>query len=925
MHHAHSTVISVKSSSQPYVRTPTLAQTTCPYCGVGCGVDVTLQASDKGASQATAVTGSPEHPANYGRLCVKGTNLLETNDLNGRLLTPLVNNKRASWDEATTNIADKLAAVIREHGPDAVAFYVSGQLLTEDYYVANKLMKGYLGSANIDTNSRLCMSSAVASYKRAFGEDIVPCHYDDLESTDLLIFVGSNAAWTHPVLFQRIERAKRRNPNMQIMIVDPRSTETATLADCHLAIKPGTDAILFNGLLCYLAVHHYLDEEFIGESTQGLDEALASASVYTPQQVADECDVPLADVLAFYDAYGSSPTAITFYSMGINQSSTGTDKGNAIINCHLASGKIGKPGCGPFSITGQPNAMGGREVGGLANMLAAHMDIDNPVHTDRVQRFWQSPTIASKPGLKAVDLFKQMNQGKIKFVWIMATNPVVSMPNRQEIEGALRQCEMVVVSDIVTNNDTLNFAHIALPATGWSEKNGTVTNSERRISRQRGILPAPGEARHDWQALCDVAKKMGFEEGFNYTHPAQIFREHAALTAFENEGERALNLAGLTALSQREYDNLRSVQWPVLSAKQATAPSRLFADGRFYTANGKARFVAITPVLPAQQTSSAYPFLLNSGRSRDQWHTMTRTGKAPALLKHAAFATLSLHPQDGRALGLEDGSLVAIKSAVSGKKPMILPVVMDDKLRKQTCFAPIHWSAVWGSHLTLGAMFDGSCDGISGQPELKQGAVSLRPVTYAYEGQMVGADLALQSKLCSAFDYWAKTTLMTGEGARIATDSDLVDIEKTLVSQLPKQWVITGVKSAQNLVLIAQYDNTLQFALWLNPIYEPLPFDWLEDCLGQSELADDALAAMLRSTADDTFLQGKVVCSCFSVREKTIETAIKEGCDSVGSLGETLKCGTNCGSCKPELKTLIDKTRSTIPVKAVTKEVILHD
>ncbi len=922
MNHARTTIIPVKTVQSAVERTPALAQTTCPYCGVGCGVDITVS-NTQNKTVLQSLTGTPEHPANFGRLCVKGTNLLETNDLNGRLLFPSVNGERASWDEATTAIAEKMASVVKEYGPDAVALYVSGQLLTEDYYVANKLMKGYIGTANIDTNSRLCMSSAVGAYKRAFGEDIVPCNYDDLEQTDLLILTGSNAAWTHPVLFQRMERAKRRNPDMKVVVVDPRATDSATLADFHIPLKPGTDAVLFNGLLSFIAENDALNNVFIQASTNGFSEALSAASEYSVGEVAKQCDIPEQDVLAFYSLFLNSERAITFFSMGINQSNSGVDKGNAIINCHLASGKIGKPGSGPFSITGQPNAMGGREVGGLANMLAAHMDIDNAEHRDLVQRFWDSPVMAEKGGLKAVDLFKRINEGKVKFVWIMATNPVVSMPNRSEVEAALSKCDMVVVSDIVAKNDTFKYAHIVLPATGWSEKNGTVTNSERRISRQRGILPAPGEAKHDWQALSAVAAKLGFEAAFNYQHPAQIFREHAQLTAFENAGKRALNLSAFTNITQAEYDNFRPVQWPVTdAAKVGTA--RMFEDGKYFTADGKAKFVAITPRLPEQQTSAEFPFVLNTGRSRDQWHTMTRTGKASKLLKHAPHATLAMHPDDLAAFELDANSLMTLNSACNTGEPVILPVVADSQLRRKTCFAPIHWSATWGSHITLGALFNGAHDPLSGQPELKHGAVSLEPASFALHGQAVVANddnLALISPL---FNYWAKSTLDGGAALRVASSSDAPRLARLLRADLPENWVLTMLAGATELVVIATLNSVMQFGLWLGESYPALPEEWLDDCLQKDVIDSELLASLLRGQPDEAFLNGKLVCSCFNVRERTIENAISEGANSVEALGQKLKCGTNCGSCKTELKQILQRQQTAEAAVAFTEESASH-
>ena len=538
--------------------TPLLKQTTCAYCGVGCGVDISLL-----NNTPTKLEGTREHPANFGRLCVKGTHLLDTIGTDNRLTSPLIDYEPASWDTATDYVANKFNAIIKEHGPESVAFYVSGQLLTEDYYVANKLMKGYIGSGNIDTNSRLCMSSAVAGYKRAFGEDVVPCTYDDLEQTELLILIGSNAAWTHPVLYQRMERAKKLNPNMKVVVIDPRKTDTAELADTFLNIKPGSDGALYNGLLNYLSEHNYLDTQFINAHTNGFETALAEAKKWSVKAVSDFCDIDAQLVSDFYALFAQSPTAISFYSMGINQSSSGVDKCNAIINAHLASGKLLKPGCGPFSITGQPNAMGGREVGGLANQLAAHLDIENDAHQQLVQRFWQSPTIAKKAGCNAIDMFDEIAKGKIKAIWVMATNPMVSLPNNAAIQHALEQCELVVVSDCIAKSDTLKFADVAFPSTGWGEKNGTVTNSERRISRQRPLVEPFSGAKNDWQIMCLVAQKMGFE-GFDFTDPSGIFEEWAQLTDFENNGERLLNLSALVGLSQQQYDNLKPVMWPVL-------------------------------------------------------------------------------------------------------------------------------------------------------------------------------------------------------------------------------------------------------------------------------------------------------------------------------------------------------------------------
>lgn len=504
--------------------------TTCPYCGVGCGVDVKID------DHQFSVRGNKQHPANFGRLCSKGSALAETLDDADRLLHPKVQGKTVDWSEAIAHVSLRFSEIIREYGPDAVAFYVSGQLLTEDYYVANKLMKGFIGSGNIDTNSRLCMSSSVVGHKRAFGSDTVPGCYDDLEQADLIILTGSNLAWCHPVLYQRIVAAKKKKPQMRIIVIDPRQTASCDISDLHLSLNNGTDGILFNGLLSWLHQQGIDDSQFINNHTNNLEETLRIAAWYAPsiEAVAELCGLGRQAVEDFFQWFANTDKVVTIYSQGINQSSSGSDKVNAIINCHLLTGRIGKPGMGPFSVTGQPNAMGGREVGALSNQLTAHMDFDNPESIDLVQRFWDSPNIAQQPGLKAVDLFRAIDQGKIRALWIMATNPAVSLPDSNSVIRSLKNCEFLVVSDNVAT-DTTQYAHVLLPATGWGEKDGTVTNSERCISRQRAFRETPGDTRHDWWILSQFAQQMGYK-GFDYQSPHDIFVEYAALSGFENRG-----------------------------------------------------------------------------------------------------------------------------------------------------------------------------------------------------------------------------------------------------------------------------------------------------------------------------------------------------------------------------------------------------
>ncbi|HWV59558.1 MAG TPA: molybdopterin-dependent oxidoreductase, partial [Sphingopyxis sp.] len=587
-------------------------RTTCAYCGVGCGIRATVT-----GERTVEIAGDPDHPANRGRLCSKGTHLGETVGLEGRLLTPMIGAKRASWDKALDLVAKRFKETVARHGPGSVAFYVSGQLLTEDYYVANKLMKGLIGTANIDTNSRLCMSSAVAGHTRSFGEDVVPATYDDLDAADLIVLVGSNTAWCHPIVYQRIRA--RCEAGAKLVVIDPRRTETAEEADLHLAIRPGSDVALMTGLLqhcreagivdeTYLAAHVAVPEDFWDQLGEGND----------LWSVARTCDVPAADLRHFYELFAAHPRTVTLFSQGINQSTAGTDQVNAILNLHLATARIGKPGAAPFSITGQPNAMGGREVGGLASTLAAHMDFA-PQNRARVQRFWASPTIAEKPGLKAVDLFRSLGEGRIKALWVMATNPAVSMPDGNAVREALATCPFVVVSDVIEKTDTGAFAHVRLPAAAWGEKDGTVTNSNRTISRQRALFPLPGEAMPDWWIVKEIGRRMGWKTAFAYDRPADIWREHCRLSTYDNDGARLFALPGAAQGGTAAYDAMMPFRW---------GGDHVFADGVYPTGDGRARLVPVAQK-PLPDPLAKWPLTLNTGRYRDQWHTMTRTGLAP--------------------------------------------------------------------------------------------------------------------------------------------------------------------------------------------------------------------------------------------------------------------------------------------------------
>ncbi|MET0379025.1 MAG: nitrate reductase, partial [Spongiibacteraceae bacterium] len=672
--------------------TDKLTNTTCPYCGVGCGVTVRQQ-----DAQLLPVAGDVAHPANIGRLCVKGSALHETLGAKRRLLYPEFvhpekGGQRVSWDAALDTIAEKLRATVAQHGPDSAALYLSGQLLTEDYYVANKLFKGFVGTANVDTNSRLCMSSAVAAQVRAFGEDAVPACYEDVEIADLVILIGSNSAWAHPVLHQRLLKAKRERPQMKLVVIDPRRTESCDQADLHLPIAPGGDAFLFSGLLSYLANENMVDRDYVEKHTNGFEAAIAVARQSAPDlhSTADLCGLDVAAVALFFSWFAETDRTVTLFSQGINQSSSGTDKGNAIINCHLATGRVGKPGASPFSITGQPNAMGGREVGGLANMLAVHRGFDDTSIAE-VGQFWNAPNMARAPGLKAVPLFEAIERGDVKFLWILATNPLVSLPEADRWRRALEKCETVIVSDCVRDTDTTQLAHILLPAVGWGEKDGTVTNSERCISRQRAFLPAAGEARADWWALAEIGKRLGFESAFGFRNARDVFVEYAALSGINRDSPLQFDISGLATLNDEHYETMAPLQWPVRTDAPNDDSQRLFGDGQFSTPDRRARFIAVTPEWPRESPHSAgsaeTPFFLNTGRVRDHWHTMTRTAESERLNRHRAEPYVEIHPDDARADRVANGDIVELKNRHGS---VLLRARIEEGQRRGSLFVPMH-------------------------------------------------------------------------------------------------------------------------------------------------------------------------------------------------------------------------------------------
>ena len=907
---------------------PREIKTTCPYCGVGCGVDALVRVKNQQQNKPDnlhfieSVSGTQNHPANLGRLCVKGDSLNLTTKSKNRVLDPRNKQGEISWDQALDTVAEKFQSTIKEHGPDSVAFYLSGQLLTEDYYVANKLMKGFIGSANVDTNSRLCMASAVVGYKRAFGADAVPCNYEDLELADLIILIGSNAAWTHPVLYQRMVAAKQKRPDMKVVLIDPRKTVSADIADLHLPIKAAADGYLFQGLLHYLNKHDFLDEEYINNHTNGFSHAKDIVEACSLEYTATQTGLQIEDLVTFFNWFAQTEKTISFYSQGINQSSSGSDKCNDIINCHLATGKIGKLGAGPFSITGQPNAMGGREVGGLANQLAAHMDFE-PEDVQRVQRFWQSPVIADKPGLKAVDLFDAIHAGKIKAVWVMATNPAVSLPNSEHAREALKKCDFVVVSDYV-ENDTSHYADIMLPTSSWGEKEGMVTNSERRISRQRALTSLPGQAKHDWWQLSQVAHRMGFKEHFDYQSPADIFREHAALSGFEQDQRlRDFDISAFAEITDTEYQEFTPIQWPV-NNQNPNGTERLFTDDQFFTDDRKARFITNEPYLNSINISQETPLLLNTGRIRDQWHTMTRTGTAAKLLSHIDAPFIEVHPNDIRRYQLEDGELAKLSNEFG---EFVGHVMSTDNIQVGHVFAPIHWTDQFAKSSIISAVVSPVTDPYSGQPESKATPVKIAPINaHSWCAVAVSQDCSnvFSSTLESFNDnnkadecrviYWSKTpagehnehdcfSLAANEQFdREAFIQSLIDAHKGLLTIRFSD----ELNRDHRIALISDDKKSHAEILFYSHKYrEQLPSKvWLASKL-KEKIEESPYSLVLGEQGPIE----KIVCTCFQVSEASINEAIIKGCDSPEALSKELKCGSNCGSCIPELKELIKQAQ----------------
>lgn len=862
-------------------------RSTCPYCGVGCGV--ILRPDGAGGLD---VRGDPDHPANFGRLCSKGSALAETIGQESRLLAPRISGQDADWDSALDLVAHKFRNTIARHGPDSVAFYVSGQLLTEDYYVANKLMKGFIGSANIDTNSRLCMASTVAGHKRAFGSDTVPGTYEDIDEADLVVLVGSNLAWCHPVLYQRL-LAARAARGTRIIVIDPRRTASCDGADMHLALKSGSDVALFNRLLVEIYEGGAFDKDYLAK-VDGFDAALQSAYADDPAVTG----LSEAEIRAFCQMWMRTEKVVTVFSQGVNQSTSGADKVNAILNCHLATGRIGKPGSGPLSVTGQPNAMGGREVGGLANMLACHLDIENPSHRSAVRDFWQAPAMPEAAGLKAVDMFKAVGDGRIKALWIIHTNPAVSMPDADAVAAAIKGCEFTVVSDITAATDTARLADVLLPAAAWAEKDGTVTNSDRIISRQRSVLTAPGMARPDWEILADVGRRMGWTAAFDYQSPAEIFREYAALSRIAGHFGRDFDISGLREINDRDYEIFEPSRWPMSDSKQG---GRFFADGTFFHEDARGKMLPLRHREPASRTAPRYPFRLNTGRIRDQWHTMTRTALSPRLSAHLAEPFLDIHPSDAAEKGLKPADLVRLTSPHGSA---ILRARITTDVHPGDVFAPMHWTGETAPSARIDTLVAPEVDPVSGQPESKASVTAVAKFDAAWYGFAISANAI--NPTC---DYWARARTNAGFRAELAGLDPVTDweAEARKLFDLGTAEVQSVIDQKRGIARLAFYaEDRLLAALFIAPRPVAVMRDYLATLPGSGAL--DALSGMTPADRPDP---GPILCSCFSVGVNTILSAIEtEGLITVEAIGAALSAGTNCGSCRPELAELLARVET---------------
>jgi assimilatory nitrate reductase catalytic subunit len=890
-----------------------ITASTCCYCGVGCGVLI-----EHDGEKILGVQGDPDHPANFGKLCSKGSTLHLTGDLDARALYPELRlgkglaRSRTEWDSALDHAANVFAETIREHGPDSVAFYISGQLLTEDYYAFNKLARALVGTNNIDSNSRLCMSSAVVGYKRSLGADAPPCNYEDIEQSDCVLIAGSNMAYAHPVLFRRLEEAKAKRPDMQVIVIDPRRTDTCDLADLYLPIQPGSDVALFHGILHILMWEGWIDRTYIDAHTEGFDALKTLVRDYSPQMVSELCGISQDSLQQCARMIGSAPSFLSLWCMGLNQSSSGSAKNSALINLHLATGQIGKPGAGPFSLTGQPNAMGGRETGSLSNLLPGHRDAANAEHRAEVAQHWGVDALPESTGLTAIELFEAVRVGKIKALWIACTNPAQSMPDQNKIHEALTACPFVVVQEAFFTTETCHYADLLLPAASWGEKEGTVTNSERRVSHVRRAVPAPAEARPDWAITTDFAQRLekllrpGLPSLFDFASPMGLFEEYKHLTA-----KRDLDLSGL---SYAVLDNQGPQQWPFpAGATQGTA--RLYGNGHYPTANGRAQFHADPYRAPKEKREARFPLTLNTGRLRDQWHGMSRTGTAARLFGHVEDALLSLHPDELRRLRLQAGDLVKVRSR---RGSLIVPVQADDSVRSGQAYLPMHWGNRFLKGLGTNVLTQPAFDPLSKQPELKHAGIQVEKVDLPWtffalvEGEIQARFQALRP-LFEGFAYANLTLTGRERPALLIRAAGAVAPEPELLAQIDR---LLGLHEGPVLA----YDDPRKAVgkrvriedgriVSLRLAGETLARDWLKSLWSEGRADADLRRWLLAPLSTPPGAAagkkaGKTLCNCLNVSEDAVCAGIARGLDLDG-LQQELKCGTSCGSCVPEIKRLL--------------------
>ncbi|WP_130471219.1 nitrate reductase [Candidatus Magnetaquicoccus inordinatus] len=878
-------------------------RTTCPYCGTGCGLLVTPD----GQGGIASLRGDPDHPANHGLLCGKGMALAETLSMDGRLKQPLIHGRQSSWEEALQQVADGFLSTVQKYGAEAVAFYVSGQLLTEDYYLANKLLKGFLGSANIDSNSRLCMASAVVGHKRAFGADFVPCSYRDLEEADLTVIVGSNTAWCHPVLLRRIRMARQKGAHKRLVVIDPRRTATAEEADLHLPLRAGSDLSLWLGLLHDLQRHQALNQEYLQQHVAVDPEAFALAAAHagTLAQVAEQCGLSEESIAAFYALFRATPRTVTLFSQGINQSEQGSDQVSAIINVHLATGRLGQPGMGPFSLTGQPNAMGGREVGALATHLTAHLEIERSEDRRLLAEYWQTTRLPKAPGRKAVDLFQDLADGVIKAIWIMGTNPLVSLPNPELAQKGLQRCPLVVISDPVAHTDSSRFAHIQLPAQTWGEKEGTVSNSERCISRQRAFLPPYGDARADWQIIQEVAQRMGFADSFCYTGPAEIFREYAQLTALENHGQRLLDLTALADLAEEEYAQMSPCTWP---ANESLHPHHSLP--RWPLPEGRARLWAVAPRPRSPQADGKYPFLLNTGRVRDHWHTLTRTGVSPRLSKHSSAPFVEIHPQDASQLAIHSGQLLRVANQQGS---MLAKARISEGQRRGHLFLPMHWSHSFASQGKCNHLLSSWHDPVSGQPGFKFAYAEVTPVTEYWQGMLLTRQ-PLQWH--NGPFYWSRQALegslwmygLIGLEPLASWSEQSRHWLQPLCKEQESSWIDFVDSGRQHYGCALLQEGALLATLHIG---ETLPDPQRCSALfAERELSAQQRLALFSGGSAVLVAESRTICACSGVTEEQIRKAVASDPSlSVAQIGATLKAGSFCGSCQGEIKQILAQSQ----------------